>query len=96
MTNDELKIRAQEILERGALSFTWTKEALCTRLPASRDEFFPDPGRIASDVRMICAACPVRAECLVEAILNDEKWGIWGGLSRNERRSWADLMGVPA
>jgi hypothetical protein len=27
----------------------------------------------------ICAACPIRQECLAAALARDEQWGIWGG-----------------
>jgi WhiB family transcriptional regulator, redox-sensing transcriptional regulator len=30
--------------------------------------------------------CPVRAGCLEYALANDERFGIWGGLSERERR----------
>lgn len=36
--------------------------------------------------KMICDGCPVKAECLTQAITNDE-YGIWGGTTREERRS---------
>ena len=39
--------------------------------------------------------CPVRAECLWDAISRDEPHGIWGGLSHRERnafvRKWQKL-----
>jgi WhiB family transcriptional regulator, redox-sensing transcriptional regulator len=35
--------------------------------------------------RQICAACPVRAECLTYAVSRPEKYGIWGGLNEDER-----------
>ena len=34
----------------------------------------------------MCARCPVRTECLEYALGNQEKFGIWGGLSERERR----------
>ena len=36
-----------------------------------------------------CATCPVKAECLAEALANPNavKWGIWGGTSEMQRRS---------
>jgi WhiB family transcriptional regulator, redox-sensing transcriptional regulator len=38
--------------------------------------------------RALCAQtdCEVRAECLEYALENDERFGIWGGLSERERR----------
>jgi WhiB family redox-sensing transcriptional regulator len=34
----------------------------------------------------VCVGCDVRAECLEYAMANDERFGIWGGLSERERR----------
>ena len=34
----------------------------------------------------ICTSCEVKAECLDYALDNDERFGIWGGLSERERR----------
>jgi WhiB family redox-sensing transcriptional regulator len=30
--------------------------------------------------KAVCAACPVRAECLTYAVSRPEKYGTWGGL----------------
>lgn len=35
--------------------------------------------------RQVCAACPVRMRCLAAALLYGEEYGIWGGLSPEER-----------
>ena len=35
----------------------------------------------------ICAACPVRRECLEYALATKEPYGIWGGLTEVERKS---------
>lgn len=29
----------------------------------------------------VCQSCPVTIECLTYAVLNDERWGIWGGVN---------------
>ena len=36
--------------------------------------------------KAICAACPVRSECLEYALRIREPHGIWGGLNELERR----------
>src|SRR5580693_6296174 len=33
----------------------------------------------------VCAACPVRLECLNYAVSRPEKYGTWGGLNEDER-----------
>lgn len=63
----------------------WRQQANC--LGTAVNLFFPEQGASTHDAvwaKAICAACPVRTECLDANI--DEKWGIWGGMSERERR----------
>jgi WhiB family transcriptional regulator, redox-sensing transcriptional regulator len=62
----------------------WAHEAKC--LQAEPDTFFPEKGGSTREAKRICALCDVRAECLEYALENDERFGIWGGLSERERR----------
>lgn len=62
----------------------WMLEARC--LDADPEAFFPEKGGSTREAKRICAACPVRDECLEFALANDERFGIWGGLSERERR----------
>jgi len=77
---------------------TWRDHALCRRLVRIKvytqremyDLFFPtrssDP-RLVADAKAICASCPVRDQCLGEAIkFNQYRWGIQGGLTADDRR----------
>ncbi len=34
-----------------------------------------------------CRSCPVRMDCLAEALDNEIEWGVWGGLTERERRA---------
>jgi WhiB family redox-sensing transcriptional regulator len=68
--------------DAGALA--WQAEALCAQ--TSPESFFPEKGGSTRDAKRICASCNVRAQCLEYALLNDERFGIWGGLSERERR----------
>ena len=47
---------------------------------ADPDLFFPLPGESADPAKAICAACPVRAECLALARARGEQFGVWGGV----------------
>ena len=53
---------------------------------ADADLFFPERGASTRKAKAICNACEVKAECLDYAIVNGEKFGIWGGMSERERR----------
>ena len=49
------------------------------------DALFPE----ASDqkrARLSVLGCPVRFECLAEALDNRIEWGVWGGMTERERR----------
>lgn len=50
------------------------------------DIFFPEKGGSTRDAKSVCRGCEVREMCLQYALANDEKFGIWGGLSERERR----------
>lgn len=38
-----------------------------------------------------CRTCPVRRECLLDALARDERWGIWGGLTPLQRDEYARI-----
>lgn len=40
----------------------------------------------------LCGRCPVRADCLAHALVEDERWGVWGGLTPRARRQVGDLL----
>lgn len=64
----------------------WVQEALCPQM-VNPDAFFPEKGGTTRDAKRICAGCDVREACLNYAMDNDERFGIWGGLSERERRA---------
>ena len=62
----------------------WMRDARC--LSAEPETFFPEKGGSTREAKRICAECHVQRECLDYALANDERFGIWGGLSERERR----------
>jgi WhiB family redox-sensing transcriptional regulator len=62
----------------------WTDRALC--LQTYPESFFPEKGGSTHEAKKICARCEVKDLCLTSALRNDERFGIWGGLSERERR----------
>lgn len=62
----------------------WQADALCAQ--TDPEAFFPEKGGSTRDAKRICDACEVRQQCLDYALENDERFGIWGGLSERERR----------
>lgn len=62
----------------------WMDEALCAQFDA--DMFYPEKGGTTRPAKRVCRECDVRSECLLFALANGERYGIWGGLSERERR----------
>jgi WhiB family redox-sensing transcriptional regulator len=79
-----------------AVSTSWESRARCRDveagcfIPPLREE--PDVERRAREraAKQVCAACPVRQECLDYALRMREPFGIWGGLNEAERRTLVD------
>lgn len=76
--------------------WAWRYNAKCSGVDT--EIFFPPRDKelytdIAEKAKAICLGlddkppCPVRRQCLTEAIKNDELHGIWGGLSHRERNA---------
>jgi len=62
----------------------WQERALCAQ--TDPEAFFPEKGGSTREAKRICQGCEVRDRCLEYALANDERFGIWGGLSERERR----------
>ncbi|SHK58070.1 WhiB family transcriptional regulator, redox-sensing transcriptional regulator [Pseudonocardia thermophila] len=82
---EESPLRNLVLLEGGGEEQPdWQERALCAQ--TDPEAFFPEKGGSTREAKRICAGCEVRAECLEYALANDERFGIWGGLSERERR----------
>ncbi|CEG93513.1 WhiB family transcriptional regulator [Propionibacterium freudenreichii] len=76
----------------------WPLQARCRGM---NDALFPE-GRDQKRAKTVCMGCPVRAQCLAEALDHHIEWGVWGGMTERERRqllrqrpevkSWAAVL----
>lgn len=75
----------------------WRERAACRRV---KTEMVPKPSRVKTAKRL-CAQCPVRIKCLLEAeevtrTLGPEfAQGVWGGLTVAERNTMAGMGRLP-
>lgn len=78
------------------LDHTWREDARC--LGEDTEIFYPPRDKqqyktIADEAKVHCfgpgkkSPCPVRMNCLWEAVVTEEQHGIWGGLSHRERNA---------
>jgi WhiB family redox-sensing transcriptional regulator len=67
-----------------------------------RDDRHSVQGAAQNRAKLICRGCPVRTECLADALDNGIEFGVWGGMTERERRallrrrpdvtSWRELL----
>jgi hypothetical protein len=62
----------------------WMANAACAYVDP--ELWFPEKGGNNTAAREICASCPVSQPCREYALLNRERFGIWGNTSERERR----------
>ena len=75
-----------------ASDWEWQESAACRELPT--EMFFYTDGERGprrknreNAAKAVCASCPVIAACRAHALAVQEPYGIWGGLSEDERRA---------
>ncbi|MFI1734015.1 WhiB family transcriptional regulator [Streptomyces acidicola] len=73
-------------------TLSWAEQAACRG--RSLGEFFTDSQRGIVSAKRICRICPVREECLTEALRAEDgsRYGVYGGLTPAER---AELVATP-
>lgn len=66
---------------------SWPERAACKGMP-DPDVMYPDDKdrKGIRRAKAICAQCPVMDACLTYALDHDMPFGIWGGLTDDERR----------
>lgn len=64
----------------------WTASASCGAGRVAPDALFVE-GSAQREVRAVCEGCPVRLECLADALDSRMDFGVWGGMTERERRA---------
>ena len=80
----ELQLITQDMIAGEPEDESWQERSLCAQ--TDPEAFFPEKGGSTREAKKVCIGCEVRPECLDYALANDERFGIWGGLSERERR----------
>ncbi len=62
----------------------WQERASCYGVDP--DIFFPVSEEDAGPALAYCQGCKIREECLAWALKNGERYGVWGGLTEQQRR----------
>jgi WhiB family redox-sensing transcriptional regulator len=71
----------------------WQEEGLCRKRNIDPNVFFFEDsmrGKVKrskeKEAKKICQACPVIQQCLEHSLNLPENYGIWGGMTEEERR----------
>ncbi|MBP2370289.1 WhiB family transcriptional regulator [Pseudonocardia parietis] len=66
----------------------WMALGLCSQ--TDPELFFPDRGGPNHDAKRVCSGCPVQTACREHALAHETRgaggWGIWGGMTYEERQ----------
>lgn len=62
----------------------WQDQAAC--FGVDPDIFFPVSEEEAGPALAFCSSCSLRELCLAWALKNGERYGVWGGLTEQQRR----------
>jgi WhiB family redox-sensing transcriptional regulator len=62
----------------------WQEQAAC--FGVDPDLFFPVSEEEAGPALAFCRSCSLRDVCLAWALKNGERYGVWGGLTEQQRR----------
>jgi WhiB family transcriptional regulator, redox-sensing transcriptional regulator len=62
----------------------WASRAACRS--TDPDLLFVQ-GAAQNRAKLVCMGCPVRTECLADALDNRVEFGVWGGMTERERRA---------
>jgi len=82
-----------------AVDRSWMDEGACRG--GDPDALFVR-GAEQNVAKLVCRTCPVRTECLADALDSRTEFGVWGGMTERERRallrrrpdvrSWSQLL----
>jgi WhiB family redox-sensing transcriptional regulator len=66
----------------------WKVDGACFGPGYTPEDFYPSPSDETAVWRAqrVCASCPVRIRCRDHALTRPEPFGIWGGLSEEDRK----------
>ena len=67
-----------------AMIADWPSKAACQS--SDPDALFVQ-GAAQNRAKSVCLGCPVRSECLADALDGRMEFGVWGGMTERERRA---------
>jgi WhiB family transcriptional regulator, redox-sensing transcriptional regulator len=66
------------------MTVDWVAQGACRK--GDPDALFVQ-GAAQNRAKLVCMGCPVRTECLADALDHRVEFGVWGGMTERERRA---------
>lgn len=63
---------------------SWQQQSACLGHP-DPDLFHGNAEEMATVISSVCRGCPVRQECLLDALDRGDQTGVWGGTTPDQR-----------
>ena len=68
----------------GARVQSWVERAACKG--ADPETFHHPSHAVLQQAKKVCLDCPVQMQCLNDALVRGDQFGVWGGMEPEERR----------
>lgn len=81
---DQMQIDVRSLPESVAPPNLWQDESACYGIDP--EVFFPTTEDEAGLALSFCGVCSTRETCLAWALRNGERYGVWGGMTEQQRR----------
>lgn len=89
--SDLAQLLSQEIIQGSkSTSEEWKLNGVCRTIDP--ELWFPGEQQTGAEAKRWCKTCPVMLTCLQYAIENAEPYGVWGGMTANERKLFRRLV----
>ena len=93
------------VLNEDGEDTSWQRQGACRGYSYVADIWYPETldererrhvAVAARHAKLICSTCDVSDQCLEYAIAHHESYGIWGGLTPDERKTlWTSRKATP-
>lgn len=83
-TGTETEVLAAEAATASSWVQDWAASGACRT--SDPDALFVQ-GAAQNRAKAVCLTCPVRTECLADALDHRVEFGVWGGMTERERRA---------
>jgi WhiB family redox-sensing transcriptional regulator len=67
---------------------SWKDESACLSTSTTEDFFDTKESALRALSKKYCQDCPVQFYCLYTSLVNQEAYGLWGGLTPKQRKSY--------